>query len=74
MRRRENFTKLPINEKQTGVNVELTEKKKAFETNQFKDGLGLDGVRTLIALHCGSDKSIMAVKAAEISRFWLNIP
>ena len=51
------------------MNVELTEKKKAFETNQFKDGLGLDGVRTLMALHCGSDKSIMAVKAAEISRF-----
>ena len=26
-------------------------------------------MRTLIALHCGSDKFIVAVKAAEISRF-----
>ena len=32
------------------------------------------GVRTPIALHCGSSISNMAMKAVEIGRFWLNIP
>ena len=32
------------------------------------------GVRTPIALHCGSSIFNMAMKAAEIGRFWLNIP
>ena len=34
----------------------------------------LGGVRTPIALHCGSFIFNMAVKAAEFGRFWLNIP
>ena len=39
-------------------------------------GLGhhAGGVRTPIALHCGSSISNMAMKAVEIGRFWLNIP
>ena len=32
------------------------------------------GVRTPIALHCGSSIFNMAMKAVEIGRFWLNIP
>ena len=32
------------------------------------------GVRTPIALHCGSSIFNLAMKAAEIGRFWLNIP
>ena len=36
--------------------------------------MSLGDVRTPIALHCGSLIFNMAVKAAEIGRFWLNIP
>ena len=32
------------------------------------------GVRPPIALHCGSSIFSMGVKAAEIGRFWPNIP
>ena len=40
----------------------------------YRSRMYAGGVRTPIALHCGSSIFSMGVKAAEIGRFWPNIP